>query len=165
MNKSFKKNTEEIVCSGCDFSTSRPSHFNKHLLTAKHQRMLDGCENGQKRYDCKLCDFISCHHTNYEEHLVTAKHLKMLETFKNCDEKSFKKNTEEDIEPKICGCGKEYKYKKAFEAHKKSCSYTKPIEPLENTITPKDIIEYIENITAANAKIMQKLKDSIQLDK
>jgi hypothetical protein len=161
MNVSLKKTTEEFYCSGCHFSTSRPSHFNNHLLTAKHKRMLEGAEKGQKRYECKLCDFVSCNTTNYEEHLATAKHLKMLEDLKKVPESSGKKIPEEDNGPKICGCGKEYKYKKAFETHRKGCSYQE--QPLENILTPANMMELIVNIVRSNEDIKHLMVEQMKI--
>ena len=164
---SLKKTTEEFYCSGCDFSTSRPSHFNKHLFTAKHKRMLEGFEKGQKRYECKLCDFVSCNTTNYEEHLATAKHLKMLEDLKKNPESSGKKTTEEEDVPKICGCGKEYKYKKAFETHRKGCSYQE--QSLENVLTPANMMELVISIVKSNSDIkelmVEQMKHHIETEK
>jgi hypothetical protein len=167
MNVSLKKTSEEFYCSGCDFSTSRPSHFNNHLMTAKHKRMLEGAEKGQKRYECKLCDFISCNSKNYEEHLATAKHLKTLEDLKKVPESSGKKIPEEDNGPKICGCGKEYKYKKAFETHKRACSYQE--QPLENILTPANMMELIINIVKSNSDIkelmVEQMKQHVETEK
>jgi hypothetical protein len=129
--------------------------------------MLEGAEKGQKRYECKICDFVSCNTTNYEEHLATAKHLKTLEDLKKVPESSGKKIPEEDAESKICGCGKEYKYKKAFETHRKACSYKE--QPLENILTPANMMELIINIVKSNADIkelmVEQMKQHVETEK
>jgi hypothetical protein len=166
MNLKFKKSTEEFVCLGCHFSTSRSNLYDRHLLTAKHKRMLEGCEKGQKRYECKICDFISSHSKNYEEHLATAKHLKMLEDLKKTTESSLKKNTEEEDVPKICGCGKEYKYKKAFLTHRKSCLCIDNLDAtkdtLENVLTPANMMELVISIVKSNSDIKELMVEQMK---
>ena len=42
ITKSCEKVAKNFDCSNCHYSTSRKSSFNKHILTDKHKRMMEG---------------------------------------------------------------------------------------------------------------------------
>ena len=52
VNKKVAKVADNLCCEHCDYSTSKQSNFDKHLLTAKHQKMAFG-ENGDSLGDAK----------------------------------------------------------------------------------------------------------------
>ena len=41
-NKKMPKNAELFYCQHCDFTANKTSNFNKHILTRKHQKNVNG---------------------------------------------------------------------------------------------------------------------------
>ena len=52
VNEKVAKVADNLCCEYCDYSTSKQSNFDKHLLTPKHQKMAFG-ENGDSLGDAK----------------------------------------------------------------------------------------------------------------
>jgi hypothetical protein len=55
------KNTKKIICVSCDFYCSKKGDFNRHILTAKHQKRMKGLHEGlqedvQKNYLKCICE-------------------------------------------------------------------------------------------------------------
>jgi len=163
MSESLKIQAGEFVCEGCGYFTSQSRLYARHLLTAKHQRMLSGCEKGKKTYICTCCDFTTSHSNNYDIHLTTAKHVRMLEQLKTRTE-SLKNGKQVNEERYICNCGKEYMYKQGLQKHKKTCSYqeNKMDPPLDNILTPANMMELIVNIVKSNADIKQLMVEQMK---
>jgi hypothetical protein len=44
-NKKWQENSAFFLCEYCDYKTSRKSHYDKHLSTPKHQRII--LDNGK----------------------------------------------------------------------------------------------------------------------
>jgi len=70
-------------------------------------------KNPQK-YICKECNYTTSNKKDYNKHITTRKHLLLTDI----DEKIPK-----NPQPFMCECGKNYKYRQSFHAHKKKCSY------------------------------------------
>ncbi len=70
-------------------------------------------KNPQK-YICKECNYNTSNKKDYNKHITTRKHLLLTDI----DEKIPK-----NPQPFMCECGKNYKYRQSFHAHKKTCSY------------------------------------------
>lgn len=97
LTKTFQKSSEIFVCKSCDYSTSRRSQFDRHLLTAKHQNV----DNVDKNVDKKV--------------------PKRSKTFQR---KPKKAKDKELIDEKYqCICGKIYKHRQSLSLHKKKCDH------------------------------------------
>lgn len=57
--KSIKKNANIFYCEKCDFSCSKKSNFEKHLLTAKHKMEINGKNGNGKNANDFICDNCS----------------------------------------------------------------------------------------------------------
>ena len=56
-NKKWQENSAFFLCEYCDYKTSRKSHYDKHLLTPKHKRIILDNEkfpDNNLSYEC-LC--------------------------------------------------------------------------------------------------------------
>ena len=68
------KSSEKYRCDCCDYSTSRKSQYDRHLLTSKHQIRLDETEMKQKssqKFGC-LCGFTFSSRTTLWRHKKTC---------------------------------------------------------------------------------------------
>ena len=70
-------------------------------------------KNPQK-YICNECNYNTSNKKDYNKHITTRKHLLLTDI-----DKKIPKNPQ----PFMCDCGKYYKYRQSFHAHKKKCSY------------------------------------------
>jgi hypothetical protein len=70
------KNRIHYECIKCQYITGNKTDYEKHLMTAKHKKLLKSQKNAEKvaKYSCKKCDYFTCNKTNYEKHLTTEKH-------------------------------------------------------------------------------------------
>ena len=55
-NKKISKISKQFSCDLCDYHTSKPSEFYKHLATSKHQIRTNTNEKDPKKSACHLCD-------------------------------------------------------------------------------------------------------------
>jgi hypothetical protein len=58
-NNYLPKFCSKFYCNNCDYGTSKKSSYNDHLLSAKHQKSINGNDNSAKfcqDYICKKCD-------------------------------------------------------------------------------------------------------------
>ena len=116
LTKKVAKVAEKYACINCDYSTSKKSSYNKHILTAKHILLTSvNKEVSQKVadfFECKKCDYRTSKQSNYNKHIMTAKHLSLMPATKSSD----------GILTCEC-CNKKYGSRVGLWAHKKkSCS-------------------------------------------
>jgi len=170
-----KKSSREFHCVCCDYYTSRSSQYERHLLTAKHQRIQEDCNKNKEKFHCSACDVVMQHLSTYNRHIMTTKHLRMQEYYNNVKIQAMSAKNSSAPEPErpsnndtehICECGKKYKFRQGLRKHKKTCSFTpetKSIgEPLENTFTPANMMEFIINIVKTNEDIKQLMVEQMK---
>lgn len=65
-------------CLKCHYTTGIKNNFNKHLMTAKHEKMQEVAKVAKsiKSYFCEECNFNTSNKTNFKKHELTAKHIK-----------------------------------------------------------------------------------------
>jgi len=59
--KSCKKVAEDFFCEYCDYTSSRKSSFDKHILTAKHEKSIksiESCKKVASKFSCLECSKI-----------------------------------------------------------------------------------------------------------
>ena len=177
MTESAKQSLEELCCVGCQYNATRKSQYERHILTAKHNRMTNGVIKDKKKYECKLCKFITTHSNKYVDHLETAKHIRMTGAHKPRQIEVMSENPRLDtvvqqhssIDKKnICECGKEYKFRQGLHKHKKICSFKNEPQAnndsafLENVFTPSNIMEFITNIVKTNENMKQLMIEQMK---
>ena len=104
-----QKNAEKFICEECNFTCSKQSNYDKHLLTRKHQMVENGSKMvGEKMpttYTC-ICGNVYKHDSGYYRHKKMCK--KMPEIF--CDEEVSKNNeTPPDIVVQLLKDNQEFK--------------------------------------------------------
>ena len=61
-NKKYEKSTEKFNCMFCDYTTRRQSHYQRHLLTSKHKKIINDTDNDNEKvlndkcFNCCICD-------------------------------------------------------------------------------------------------------------
>ena len=64
-------------CEICDFTCSKNSNYQSHLLTAKHKNREKFQNKMPQNYYCECCDYTTSSKKDYNKHLLTAKHENM----------------------------------------------------------------------------------------
>ena len=138
------KSSIKYNCESCDYTTSKQSDFNKHIITRTHKNAtntsflaMNGDIKNEKNintinaiYSCNLCNFQCKYQSNYDKHLLTKKHLQNV-------------NGEPREKKYTCSqCNKEYLNYKSLWKHKKHCviNHNREPEELENTFIPNNVI-------------------------
>ena len=86
--KKRMQTTNEKICESCNYTTSDPTNYRKHLLTAKHKRLsvlnidCSECEKSTTvSYYCECCDFNTRNKYDFSRHNQTKKHKLSLFAF------------------------------------------------------------------------------------
>ena len=58
VTKNLQKISPKFYCEKCDYKCSKQSEYNKHLLTAKHQKVTNGNKKSPKNLHC-ICKFCN----------------------------------------------------------------------------------------------------------
>lgn len=103
------KVSQKFICEKCKFTCSKQSNYDRHLLTRKHQMVVNGSKMvGEKMpttYTC-ICGNVYKHNSGYCRHKKVCK--KMPEIF--CDEEVSKNNeTPPDVMLQLLKDNKEFK--------------------------------------------------------
>lgn len=82
--KSCKKVADEYFCEKCDYSTSRKSSFDKHLLSRKHKMVVNGSKNGSTEitssttnFEC-VCGSVYKYESGFYRHKKSCKKLQKV---------------------------------------------------------------------------------------
>ena len=108
---------EKFSCVLCDFTCSKQTNYNKHLLTSKHKYRTELNKNMPKmpeKYECVMCDFTCSKQSNYNSHLLTKKHENTA-SVKTIGEFSCK------------NCKKIYKARNSLWYHEQKCNISENI--------------------------------------
>ena len=112
--------TPIFFCEACNVKCSDKTKFDKHLLTAKHQK----CREKQrfftpKIFDCSLCDFQCSKQSDWNRHIKTKKHL---------NNAAVSEDVQRESKYKCDICSKKYINYNSFYAHKKKCLPQQKVE-------------------------------------
>ena len=109
----LRKVAEMSHCEICNYTTSKPANFERHMFSLKHSHRTKMSWKVAEMSVCFECDYSTSKKSNYDKHLLTPKHL--LRTSQN-----------HTIRPKpvyACDeCGKTYQAKSGLWYHKKKCN-------------------------------------------
>ena len=73
--KKVPKSSDKFCCKKCDYTTSRKSQYERHLLTAKHQRIQENTVKSSKKeqtYTCEICEREYKFHSGLWKHKKTC---------------------------------------------------------------------------------------------
>lgn len=78
MKKKYQKSTDLYTCLECDYTTSRKSHWNRHILTAKHK--MDNLDNKVDNEKSTAGKFVCVCGKKYKFSSGLSKHKKKCST-------------------------------------------------------------------------------------
>ncbi len=115
--------TGKFVCHFCNYSTSRKSNFDRHVMTPKHRYIAKTSKTSKtskneqqlkniekNKYVCIKCNFETSHKANFTRHLNSKKHKNNYNLIKPVKNNNY-----------TCVCGKTYMYKSGLSRHIKKC--------------------------------------------
>uniref|UniRef100_A0A6C0IS87 C2H2-type domain-containing protein n=1 Tax=viral metagenome TaxID=1070528 RepID=A0A6C0IS87_9ZZZZ len=83
LGKKCKKSVSEFICENCDYVTSVKQHYEKHLSTDKHKRLVNASESASKSvnhlFHCH-CGNTYRHDSSYYRHNKTCKSVKKIDS-------------------------------------------------------------------------------------
>jgi hypothetical protein len=154
-DEKFPNSTPNYVCKTCDVTCSKPSDWDRHLLTAKHKKHAISDEKGEKVsrfYACANCEYNCNKKSLWDKHIVTSKHKRLT-----CGLVSPGYTCEI--------CNKKYSCYSSLWSHKRKCSPTDLVK--ENQELRNFIIEQTKLYTAnmndivdKNAEILNKVVET-----
>ena len=112
------------ACEYCDVICSRKNDWERHILTAKHQKRvsLDVSANSNvSKYSCNSCDYSCFGKYSWTKHIHTKKHKRNF-----LDDKLKKVPQIPQNEYTCEKCSKMYDKYNSYWAHSKKCSGSKP---------------------------------------
>jgi hypothetical protein len=100
LEKSVKNMRFKFHCDFCDYHTSKKTDYDRHLLTAYHEKCTKNVQKMRIDFRCEKCDYHTSRKYDYERHLLTAYHEKYknnelsrkLFRCEHCSYETFKKH-------------------------------------------------------------------------
>ena len=139
-----------LLCEYCHFECSRPSDWNRHLLTRKHKIRVNPISFTQKKTPsnvCKNCDFECGKKSDWMRHLNTEKH-KLLENLHSTHvthENGY-----------LCVCSKSYKHISSLYTHKKTCNFIAAV-PQQNDLSA--LTNLVIEVMKTNTELQKQMFD------
>jgi len=98
------KTSKNFFCGICDYSTSRKSNFDRHLVSIKHlektvvqpKKWQKSCKKNVFKV-CEFCDYTASKKYNWDKHIQTTKHQKKVA--KSGKKVAFRPQSDEKITP------------------------------------------------------------------
>jgi len=153
MEIKFEPKIKQVFsCISCDYTTSRKSNYDTHLLSLKHKKAHLEINGNEKRavwkFVCDTCNYNCDKNTNYQRHMTSSKHYKKINELTN------NKN-------KCNNCDKEFSTISGLWKHRKNCSTSR------ETIVPSNIPSTLDGFKPTNGSndipfemVMEVIKQS-----
>ena len=156
-NKKVAKSGKKWHCILCDYTTSRKSHWEKHINTKKHNMKTN--DNNDNEYDNKcICGKTYSNRHNLSRHKKKCKFLKNLD-----DSSGMVKNGKKMVKngkcPKMsfsCICGKIYKYQAGLSRHKSTCTYKENSLTVVEANATNDVMKLVKELLEKNEDLVEK---------
>ena len=148
------KTSNFFFCEKCDYSTSRKSNYDRHLVSIKH---LEKTGKNKKKWQnltkksvfkiCELCDYVASKKYNWEKHLQTTKHQKKVA--KSGKKVAFRPQRDEKIDRKKSN----ETIKNEQDDIRRLTEQLNTIIETHNALATQNIINNQQNITNINNNI------------
>ena len=133
-----QKIPKNFTCNFCYFITSSKKDYDKHLLTLKHLKRVNGSNlellevlkipKNPICYTCDYCYYFTNNKKDHDKHLLTLKHIKNIKNIKNINTNGSESELIENKKPQfICECNKKFITQGGFWKHKQTCKYKNEI--------------------------------------
>jgi len=154
------KVAQKFQCIKCDYTTSRKSSYDKHILSAKHK--MDTSNFIQKLH-CDKCDYTTSQKSSYVKHILSAKH--------KMDTSKLQVAQKVATHHHICECGKKYRYSQGLSKHKRGCNYkiveqpvaTEEIVVKDRRLNNEVIIDIIRENQEFRNMLLEQQKENKEL--
>jgi hypothetical protein len=155
MGKKAQNSPQQFTCLFCDYTCSKKSHWNQHILTAKHKNANNANKNANKnspyQQQCEVCGKIYKHKSSLSRHQKICI-LKVSQSPK------VSKSLQKVSSQYFCKCGKIYKSKSGFYKHTKICSLYKN-EETQIIPSTSNVEKILTNIMINNKAILEENKE------
>jgi hypothetical protein len=173
-----------FFCEKCDYKCIKQQHYDKHLLSNRHNKVITNPNKKVYEYYCEKCNYTCVKQQHYNKHLLTNKHKllvndvnntkyccescnyntinkdqydKHLQTKKHISATTNSSNILENQEKNfVCKCGKKYKHYSSLCNHRHICNN----KNINNTNSNKDLINYL---IKENKEIKQNIIDMAKI--
>ena len=106
------------------------------------------------KFQCSVCKFSSNYKTHYDRHVLSSKHKKATAPI------STSIITEKKKESYACPCGRTYSTRPGLSRHKRTCTWTPPLDPLSELILQNNLLkEMIVKLLHVNVHILTTLRE------
>ena len=157
--KIVSKNKNEYYCEICDYTCSKSSHWNQHILTRKHKNGKNGNYNDNKKKAqiiCPHCSKVYAHKSGLSRHIKVCKYdpsllAKFSQKLANIGKEKFK-----------CECGKSYKHASSLSKHKTKCIHLQTVNKnvQKHEIIPTNNVEHLlKDILEENKVLREKISN------
>jgi hypothetical protein len=148
----------KYICNVCDYSTSRKSSYDKHILSAKHQKLtlVDIC-----KYKC-TCGQMFKHRQSLHRHKKICRYMENVNT------KVAKVANMLPNAPKqpICECGTSFTRRNNLKRHQKTCKLiNKESRKSDNEINSSEVLKMFGSLKQDNEKLNAKLEQTYEDNK
>ena len=156
-NEKVEKSGKKWHCSKCDYTTSKKSHWVKHIETKKHKRLTIPNMVNNKIHIC-VCGKEYKHASSLSAHKNKCKFIKNQD-----DGSEMVKNGKNMVKngkcPKMsfsCICGKTYKYQAGLSRHKSTCTYKENSLTVVEANTTNDVMKLVKELLEKNEDLVEK---------
>ncbi len=118
-------------CEICNYTTSRPDNFERHMASLRHSHRTKLRGKVAEFWQCDACDYSTSKKANYDKHLLTPKHA-----FRTSSNQTGHQQPALSCD----ACGKEYRAKSSLWYHKRKCIANK-LQIIEQTAEKTDDIK------------------------
>lgn len=181
-NKIKQKVAQIFCCELCDYTTSRKSNFDKHILSHKHKSVTNDnilitndnkkqLEKVAQKFYCEKCDYYACTKQHFEYHKLTLKHKTVEKCLKSVENKQNENTCQNKKIFKCSECDKIFQYRSGLSRHKKTCKksqYNDYDSDDENYIDDKCdlktiVLHMLKKDEQMNSFIIEQSKQMLQL--
>jgi hypothetical protein len=153
--KKHEKHENKFSCVFCDFSCSRQTDWDRHIIRPKH---VSGIQNDTKKHEkntskfaCDICDFSCSRQSEWNRHIIRPKHLSGIQ--------SNKKTQDKNTDYTCSNCNKSYKYHSGLWKHAKTCKIEFVDEKEKQSDTSSSEIKVLTDL------ILEMVKSNSELQK
>ena len=158
------KSGKKWHCISCDYTTCKKSHWEKHIVTQKHNRLTNTSDEHVKQYFCECGK-------EYKQRQSLYNHKKICKIQKKSDHnsngKEMAKNGKKWLNvqkcPKMykCDCGKIYKHQSSLSKHKLKCNMNNAMM-LFTENTDQDLKALVVDMMKKHTEVLEQNKELME---
>ena len=162
--KKDQKGPPKYICISCNYKCCKKSHWDRHLMTAKHKNANKANFNANQKRTKIICQNCGKEFTHKSS---LSRHLKICKNDVSLLSKSYPNYPKVIHSNFICECGKSYKYASGLSKHKKKCLFLHNEEKNHTTvetITPTNNVEVLLKGILEENKVLRKKIGELEMN-